>query len=225
MSSLCQVKRFPTSERAVQCIKGKKIYLVGDSTIRQWFEYLSKIIPTLKTVNVGRHMWYSEHLAVDLTNDIYVQWRSHGLPWQSGGPLMLSDTPSAVSLINNIYGGQEFVVVICMGVHFTPNPLKFYLQTLINVRNAVKRLLGRNPDTTVILKNANTRVPDKLLLHNDWLGYELNRALVATFLGMSVSLIDTWDIAVAYNSGDLHPGEEIIRSEVDVFLSYICPNI
>ncbi|XP_043942826.1 NXPE family member 4-like [Protopterus annectens] len=225
ISSLCQVKRFRTSERVIQCIKGKKIYLVGDSTIRQWFEYLVKIIPTLSKVNVGRNQWYSEKLAVDLTNNIYLQWRTHGLPWHPGVPLMLPDSPSAVSLINNIYGGKEFITVICLGAHFTRYPLKVYLETLIHVRNAVKRLLGRSPDTTVILKNGNTRTPYKLLLDNDWLTYELNQAFVAAFMGMNVSLVDAWDLTAAYESAELHPSEEVIKNEVDVLFSYICPNI
>ncbi|XP_043937035.1 NXPE family member 4-like [Protopterus annectens] len=226
VSSICQGKIFTVPDRATQCMKGKKIFLIGDSTIRQWFEYFVKYMPTLKKVNVGQHLWYSKHLAVDFTNDIFLQWTSHGLPWQSPGPIVPFELPSAAGQINNIYGGQEFVIVICAGAHFTPYPLRLYLATLITIRNALRKLLGRNPETTVVLKTTNNRHPDENVgFYSDWLAYEINRAFMAVFSGMNVGLVDAWDITVAYNSWILHPEELVVRNEIDLFLSFVCPHM
>lgn len=38
------VQHFNTSSAVTQCLKGKKVYLYGDSTIRQWFEHLSSTV-------------------------------------------------------------------------------------------------------------------------------------------------------------------------------------
>ena len=39
------VRQFNTSSAISKCLKGKKVYLYGDSTVRQWFEYLNAALP------------------------------------------------------------------------------------------------------------------------------------------------------------------------------------
>ena len=39
------VRQFNTSSAITQCLKGKMVHLYGDSTIRQWFEYLNEALP------------------------------------------------------------------------------------------------------------------------------------------------------------------------------------
>lgn len=39
------VQHFDTLSAVTQCLKGKKVHLYGDSTIRQWFEHLSSTVP------------------------------------------------------------------------------------------------------------------------------------------------------------------------------------
>ena len=39
------VRQFNDSSSITQCLTGKVIHMYGDSTMRQWFEYLSAFIP------------------------------------------------------------------------------------------------------------------------------------------------------------------------------------
>lgn len=37
--------QFNDSSTITQCLRGKMIYMLGDSTVRQWFEYLTAVVP------------------------------------------------------------------------------------------------------------------------------------------------------------------------------------
>lgn len=39
------IRQFNTTSAISQCLRDKKVYLYGDSTIRQWFEHLSATLP------------------------------------------------------------------------------------------------------------------------------------------------------------------------------------
>lgn len=39
------VMQFNDSSTITQCLRGKMIYMLGDSTVRQWFEYLTAVVP------------------------------------------------------------------------------------------------------------------------------------------------------------------------------------
>ena len=39
------VRQFNTPSVINQCLKGKMVHLYGDSTVRQWFEYLNQALP------------------------------------------------------------------------------------------------------------------------------------------------------------------------------------
>lgn len=44
-SFVCSTHHF-TTQMTTECLKDKHIYMMGDSTIRQWFEFFVKAIPS-----------------------------------------------------------------------------------------------------------------------------------------------------------------------------------
>ncbi|KAE8620314.1 hypothetical protein XENTR_v10010190 [Xenopus tropicalis] len=48
-SLVCLGRHFPSPSDARACLNGKDIHMFGDSTLRQWFEYLERFIPSKKT--------------------------------------------------------------------------------------------------------------------------------------------------------------------------------
>lgn len=44
-SFVCSTRRF-TMQTTTQCLKDKHIYMMGDSTMRQWFEFFVKAVPS-----------------------------------------------------------------------------------------------------------------------------------------------------------------------------------
>ncbi|XP_043936349.1 NXPE family member 4-like [Protopterus annectens] len=222
--SECQMQQFHTEEKVVQCLKGKKIYSIGDSTSRQWWEYLVNQVPSFNVVHKGKLERTDQHLAVEFTHNILLQWRPHGTPWETGERYNFLNLQPTANQINSIFGGNEFVIILSLGAHFTPFPLKPYIERLVNIKTALKRLLARNPGTKVIVKSTNTReVSSDLLFRSDWLTFQQNRAMKEVFKGLTIGFIDAWDVTVAYGSWAAHPSHHIIQNEVDLLLSYICP--
>ncbi|XP_078089048.1 NXPE family member 3-like isoform X2 [Mustelus asterias] len=82
ISTTCNIHHFDTPASITNCLRRKNVYLFGDSTLRQWFEYLIEFVPGLKRLDLGNPIKVGPHLAVNLQNDIVVEYRPHGPPIQ-----------------------------------------------------------------------------------------------------------------------------------------------
>ncbi|XP_077329656.1 NXPE family member 3-like [Lithobates pipiens] len=220
-SLICKTRHFPGPSDALACLKGKNIHMFGDSTLRQWFEYLEKFIPGLKRIDLHVNYQSGPLLAVDPNAGLVVRWRGHGLPLRTG-KTMISDLHYEVAHLAGIGGGPQTVVVMTLWAHFTTFPVSVYLDRVERVHQAIASLLFRSPETKVIIKSANTGY--KSIYGSDWLSLQLDILLRATFKGMAVTIIDAWDMTSChYLPDNIHPGPPVIRNEVDLLLSYICP--
>ncbi|KAM5171770.1 NXPE family member 3-like [Mantella aurantiaca] len=222
LSMTCQSRYFLESDDALECLKGKDVHMIGDSTIRQWFEYLVNFIPSLRRLDLHVNYQSGPLLAVDVDSELVLQWRAHGLPLRTT-KTMIADLHYEAAHLAGIGGGPQTVIVLTMWAHFTTYPVIVYLQRLEKVRQAIASLLFRSPQTTVIIKSANTGY--KSLYGSDWLSLQLDILLRAAFKGMAVTIIDAWDMTSCHYLPDsIHPGPPVIRNEVDLMLSYICPS-
>ncbi|XP_007894083.2 NXPE family member 3-like [Callorhinchus milii] len=79
MSATCNIHRFNTPN-ITACLRKKIVHLFGDSTIRQWFEYLTKFQPGLKRFPLGNNENTGPHLAIDMKNQIMVKYHCHAPP-------------------------------------------------------------------------------------------------------------------------------------------------
>ncbi|XP_063785773.1 NXPE family member 3-like [Pseudophryne corroboree] len=220
-SLTCLGRHFPQPSNALACLKGKEIHMFGDSTLRQWFEYLERFIPSLKRIDLHVNYQSGPLLAVDATAGFAMRWRAHGLPLRTT-KTMVSDLHYEKAHLAGISGGPHTVIVMTLCAHFTTYPVRVYLERLDRVRKAIASLLFRSPQTTVIIKSANTGY--KSIYGSDWLSLHLDILLKATFKGMAVTFLDVWDMTSChYLPDDIHPGPPVIRNEVDLMLSYICP--
>ncbi|KAM4749207.1 NXPE family member 3-like [Rhinophrynus dorsalis] len=220
-SLMCSAQHFPKPSDASACLRGKDIHMFGDSTLRQWFEYLERFIPTLKRIDLHVNYQSGPLLAVDVNYGLVLRWRAHGLPLRTS-KTMTSDLHYEAAHLAGIGGGPHTVVVITIWAHFTSHPVWMYLQRLARLRRAISALLFRSPQTTVLIKSANTGY--KSIFGSDWLSLQLDILLRAAFKGMAVTVLDAWDMTSChYLPDDIHPGAPVVRNEVDLMLSYICP--
>ncbi|XP_055463943.1 LOW QUALITY PROTEIN: NXPE family member 3-like [Psammomys obesus] len=44
-STFCSSRSFPTADSILSCLAGRIVYMMGDSTLRQWWEYLRDTVP------------------------------------------------------------------------------------------------------------------------------------------------------------------------------------
>uniref|UniRef100_A0A8C5DKH8 Neurexophilin and PC-esterase domain family, member 3 n=1 Tax=Gouania willdenowi TaxID=441366 RepID=A0A8C5DKH8_GOUWI len=229
-----QIYQFDTAS-ITQCLRGKMVHLYGDSTVRQWFDYLTKIggnytflkpefnLQTQKTTGTRT----SPLLSLDHNNRILVTYDCHGPPLQ-----YISITTSQLHYIANeldsIMGGSNTVVALSVWAHFGNFPLEIYIWRLLSIRRAVLRLLTRAPDTLVVIRGGNPRALSLSIsvFNSNWYSLQCNKALKAVFQGMNVHLVDAWEMTLAHSlPHDIHPPPPIITNMIIVLISYTCPKM
>ncbi|XP_049422143.1 NXPE family member 3-like [Epinephelus fuscoguttatus] len=218
------VHHFNTSAIS-QCLKEKVVHMYGDSTIRQWFEYLNAILSDLKEFDLHGPWKVGPYISLDYANNILVTFRCHGPPL-SFTIVPISEFRYIANELNGLIGGTSTVVVFGIWAHFGPFPMEVYIRRLQNIRRAVVRLLDRSPGTLVIIRTGNPRAPalDVTLTFGDWYSLQHDKVLRAMFKGLNVHLVDAWEMVVAHHlPHNIHPSAPIIKNMLNVLLSYVCP--
>ncbi|KAH0623359.1 hypothetical protein JD844_031610 [Phrynosoma platyrhinos] len=210
----CKLSMFNTLEKIQMCLKGKLVYFMGDSTVRQWMESLKSRVPSEKPQKL---------IAVNTAQNIQIQWKKHGHPFIGSLEYTVKDHSYMARDIDDIAGDKNTVLVIALGQHFRPFPIEFFIQRAINVRQAIRRLLLRSPDTRVIIKGENIREMDiNQERFSDFHGYAQYLAAKDVFRDLEVAFLDAWDMTVAYDTKDVHPPDSVVWSEINMVLNFVC---
>ncbi|XP_023205487.1 NXPE family member 3-like isoform X1 [Xiphophorus maculatus] len=218
------VHQFNNATAISQCLKGKVLHLYGDSTVRQWFEFLIAKAPDLKKFDLKTPPKTGPFMALDYKNNILLTFRCHGPPLRA--PLLpVSQFHFVANELDSVVGGTNTVVIFGVWAHFGVYPVEVYIRRLLSIRRAVVRLLTRAPGTLVIIRTGN---PKKLTLReslttDDYYALQRDKILRAIFKEVNVRLLDAWEMTQAhYLPHDLHPPQPIIKNMIDVILSHIC---
>ncbi|XP_021552297.1 LOW QUALITY PROTEIN: NXPE family member 4-like [Neomonachus schauinslandi] len=198
-------------------LRGKFIYLMGDSTIRQWMEYFKNSINTLKSVDLHESGKLQHQLAVDLDENINIQWQKHGYPLVGSLSYSVKEIEYIAQVIDRTGGGKNIIIVISLGQHFRPFPIDVFIRRTLNIHKAVQRLLLRSPDTMVIIKTENIReMHGDVERFSDFHGYVQYLAIKDIFQDPNVGIIDAWDITIAYGTNNVHPPQSVVRNQCPV---------
>ncbi|XP_066292854.1 NXPE family member 3-like [Branchiostoma lanceolatum] len=225
-SSVCRVRLFGRKD-VQRCLAKKEVYLQGDSTLRQWYLRLGKLVP-LRSHGDSRA---GPATGVNKHWKIAAYYRFHGFPIQVATVLKFRQIRYVTDSLDSIRGGPNTLIVLGLWAHFTAEPLEMFRARLFAIQSAICRLLRRSPGTRVFLRTGTTREhkESKLqfyMLGSDWLGYQITQEIRRTFnKEKNVVVLDTWDMSVCQWEPDrIHPGRIMIDSQLNMLLSHICPN-
>ncbi|NXT17544.1 NXPE3 protein, partial [Syrrhaptes paradoxus] len=219
------IHHFNKSDDITKCLQGKVIHLFGDSTIRQWFEYLTAFVPDLVEFNLGSPKNVGPFMSVDLKHNILLKFRCHGPPIRFS-TVFSSELRYIANELNGIVGGRNTVIAITIWSHFSTFPVEVYIRRLRNIRRSIIQLLDRSPKTLIIIRTANVQElgPEVSLFNSDWYSFQLDSVMRKMFSGIAVHFVDAWEMSLAhYLPHNLHPKEVIVKNQIDAFLSYVCP--
>ncbi|XP_010291915.1 PREDICTED: NXPE family member 3-like, partial [Phaethon lepturus] len=219
------IHHFNKSDDVTKCLQGKVIHLFGDSTIRQWFEYLTAFVPDLVEFNLGSPKNVGPFMSVDLKHNILLKFRCHGPPIRFS-TVFSSELRYIANELDGIVGGRNTVIAITIWSHFSTFPVEVYIRRLRNIRRAIIQLLDRSPKTLIIIRTANVQEhgPEVSLFNSDWYSFQLDSVMRKMFSGIAVHFVDAWEMSLAhYLPHNLHPKEVIVKNQIDAFLSYVCP--
>ncbi|XP_020845380.1 NXPE family member 2-like isoform X3 [Phascolarctos cinereus] len=221
--AFCKLTQLSNVDVINDCLKGKLIYLMGDSTLRQWMDYFSKFVKTLKYFDHHGSGAFKKYILLDPERHIHMQWKKHGPPFVTNKLYSFKNNEYITREIDRVAGDRNTAIVITLGQHFRLFPVDIFIRRVINIQKAIRRLLLRSPDTKVILKAENIRE-----LHNeaeqvgDFHGYIQYLIMRDIFQDLNVGIIDAWDMTIAYDSRILHPPNNVIENQINMFLNYIC---
>ncbi len=213
----CQKSTY-SKERIIKTLRNKYLLLFGDSTVRQWSEYLSD---TLGNDTCTEQFSATRLVSSSLCN-ISVAFTFHGFPVRGKHYTATNADYIANRLDSLQIGGSDVIIVLTIWAHFTVNTLDFYRERLLSIRNAIYRLQTRHPGTRVFIKSANTREKALVSLSN-WYAWECDQ-LMRVMLGNipGITIIDVWSMTIGHYTGfHIHPKKAIIKNEVDMLLSYL----
>uniref|UniRef100_A0A8C5TVX6 Neurexophilin and PC-esterase domain family member 3 n=1 Tax=Malurus cyaneus samueli TaxID=2593467 RepID=A0A8C5TVX6_9PASS len=219
------IHNFNKSDEITECLQGKVIRLFGDSTIRQWFEYLTAFVPDLVEFNLGSPKNVGPFMSVDLKHNILLKFRCHGPPIRFS-TVFSSELRYIANELDGIVGGRNTVIAITIWSHFSTFPVEVYIRRLRNIRRAIIQLLDRSPKTVIVIRTANVQElgPEVSLFNSDWYSFQLDSVMRKMFSGIAVHFVDAWEMSVAhYLPHNLHPNGIIVKNQIDAFLSYVCP--
>ncbi|NP_001095182.1 NXPE family member 1 precursor [Oryctolagus cuniculus] len=205
------------------CLKGKLIYLMGDSTLRQWIYYLPKVMKTLKFFDLHETGNFKKHLLLDAEKHTQIQWKKHSHPFVTYQLFSVIDHGYIPQEIDRLIGDKDTVIVITFGQHFRPFPIDIFIRRAISVRQAIERLFLRSPATKVIVKTENIReMHIEAERFGDFHGYIQYLTLKDIFKDLNVGVVDAWDMTIAYGTNNVHPPDQVIGNQINMFLNYIC---
>uniref|UniRef100_A0A3Q2E2M8 Neurexophilin and PC-esterase domain family member 3 n=1 Tax=Cyprinodon variegatus TaxID=28743 RepID=A0A3Q2E2M8_CYPVA len=202
----------------------KVLHLYGDSTIRQWFEYLLTSTEDLKKFDLKTAKQTGPFIALDYTKNTMVTFNCHAPPIRFGN-LPVSLQHYVANELDNVVGGTDTAIVIGVWSHFSTFPVEVYIRRLLSIRKAVLRLLNRAPGTVIIIRTPNPKALTlyETLTNSDWFSLQQYKLLRIIFKGVNVKIVDAWEMTVAHHlPHNLHPQPPIIMNMVNVVLSHIC---
>ncbi|XP_006811296.2 NXPE family member 1-like [Saccoglossus kowalevskii] len=222
-SLTCRTQQWST-EQAKRCLAGKQLKMIGDSTLLQWYKSLSSVIrPNWRKISGWTgNLQFKE-------DDIRVQFHFIGL--REGRLQYLEDVLFEGDLIDSIKGSQctDTVLVFTLGLHFVTWTPRSYIERLYSIRKAVLRLRARcGTKTIVIFKCPHPRDNANIFqrVHsNNALIYDLRRIIRRVLSGIGIAFVEIWDMSLSHASKTVAhmPMEPVIRQQVFIMLSYICP--
>lgn len=219
------VRSFDNASVITACLNGIRLHMFGDSTIRQYYMYISRIVQSLQKLEKGTSYQCGPFLAVDEKNDIIVTHRCHAPPLRSQ-KVLSSQLSFVANELDRLTGGSNTVVVIGVWAHFASFNLEIYYQRLMTIVHAVRRLQNRAPGTKVVIRTPALREMNVYgsLTTSDWYAVQMDKVLRALFKDMNVFLLDAWDMVQAYHHPhNVHPSMDVIKLMIDRILTYVCP--
>ncbi|XP_078000593.1 NXPE family member 3-like [Glandiceps talaboti] len=235
ISEDCKVKIFDQMKTR-NCLKYKNIYMFGDSTTKQLFEDLtSNLAITGKEVT-----WDPQYANLDMKGHTYLKKIRGAASFAPNisihfhfNPLMV--TANRVRITDYIFEDEildnlkecNYIITMSPWAHYTSWTPESYLERLAYIKNSLKQLKTRCPDTVIIVKGTHPREKpslQSLAYNSDWVLYTMNKQLKTVFDEDWLVFLDVWDLNQSYLGGKtIHMPKLVIHQELLLLLSDICP--
>ncbi|XP_052813124.1 NXPE family member 3-like [Mya arenaria] len=138
-----------------RCFAGKRFYVMGDSTVRQYFE---NIISKLNsTIHIRKN--FNSLLFTDPRQNMHFEWSIHSMPYHCGGSIAKC-VPSSIAgkLWDILYkrsmsiDGSEIIILITINAHLQNYPLEVLRSRLRSIVKPITMLKAKYLLSKVLFK-------------------------------------------------------------------------
>lgn len=209
-----------------KCLAGKQIYTMGDSTVRQYFDYIVDKLRSSETKQKERNSLVFD----DRQLNVYGEWTIHSMPYSCGDSVGLCIPNSLAQTLQRIrekkasyFNGSEIIILITYHAHLQAYPVSVFRNRLQSLITPIRLLKKQFPMAKIFFKG-----PHPISINGHW--FDVRNALIfrdvlfETFKPILdlVVYLDTFSISVSYASWELHPNGKALQAQIDQWLSYIC---
>ena len=241
-----------------KCLKDRDIYIFADSNGRQMHweicDNLMNATEVFGTDHVGG--WHKPIKCVNKQLNFSSLWRPHSAPWchsqekwailmnpgdnvseRTSDPLLTDDprgmvnqlNPSA-AFIDDLPSKGRLILILHHYFHFTMHHFSGYHNMVVILRDAVRRLVRRNPEALVVVRGPHAAYvgwPGAHYVGGDMLARFFEEILIREFRNISnrVIYIRMWDLTVAIENFGVHPRDWVQEAYVKTILNYVCGRI
>ena len=202
------------------CMRGKEIYLLGDSNLKQWFKILSNQMSVSSKDNGKFVQVYSPTYNFTLT----FRFHKFKLALVYSNDLFEYE----IEVLDGLRNAEcNYVIVFDPAFHFTQWSREAYRDILLHLRTAAMTLLAKCPHVPIVFKGPHPRDMKYDIYLNlsisNYLLYEMIQLARHIFSETGVYFLDTWDMGLSYpGENEVHMPLPEVEEEVAMFLSYAC---
>ncbi|ESO99206.1 hypothetical protein LOTGIDRAFT_238812 [Lottia gigantea] len=211
------------------CLKNMDVIIMGDSTTRQYFSYItSKVVHDciLVTEKWKWPQWHSPSKCVSKNRNLTISWNPHELPFSDaklqGGELNLKST---ARILNELPSNRKIVFVIHYYAHMIRQHSAIVLRAIRGLKSAIKKALSRNKNVVIAVKTPHSFGESRCESHfADFMGPVFIELFNREFRELQDSILNlnVWEMSVASENFLLHPKEIIVREHLRMLFGYIC---
>ena len=207
----------------MSCLRGKHIYALGGSTLRQWVTALYTMMGLEIEPQPHEKFYIDRYITA---YDINVTFRFHPQV-VSGYPVHVNDVEYETDVLDNITNTScNHVVIIGPWSHFNQWPRESYIERLLLLRQAVERYRLKCPHVPIVIKGPHPREHvgiESVIYSSDYILREMGVLMRDIFAGSGAWFLDVWEMNLSYpTENTIHMPWEVVEQELNMFLSYVC---
>ncbi|CAG2226496.1 unnamed protein product [Mytilus edulis] len=222
---LCQKKVDTSFNRYLACLRNREIYMVGDSTVRDWLVSIADILNLLgKSYAIKGHHEPIKAVSKNKRDNITVIWVAHEFPFFTYTPNGLIHHFKPASYHLNVIRSKNPIVVLHWYTHISYAPLSIYEEHVMNAKDAIVKFLDRVPGAKIFIKGPHYFEQYSEGVPYDFARYLQDKLIFKIFdnIKHKVVYLNEWDITVSSENKALHPSYDLRKPMIDELLSYIC---
>ncbi|XP_048259424.1 NXPE family member 3-like [Haliotis rufescens] len=218
-SLLCTDTLPRTIDAYRQCLKGRRLWLHGDSTSRQFKEVLHSILRFPS--HSDRHVPVTD---TDLIHKFSISYHAHELPFYHGPRHFKKSVNQAqYIMVDRLPNTTKDIVVLNMYAHFVfvhPDVFRRHVQRLVP---SVRNLLARAPNVTIAVRGPHAFFTPMRGVLSYW-GNLYTDIWHEEFASLQDKIVylDFWDLTMAKPSQNIHPNTAIVKEMVHNMMSLLC---